>query len=56
MGKFSRTLLSSLVLCLGLSACGIKAPLYLPEKKYPQNVSAPHNETQAQLHPLINHS
>jgi predicted small lipoprotein YifL len=45
-------LLSSLMLTLGLSACGIKGPLYIPEKKYPQNVSVPHNTTYAQLRQL----
>lgn len=56
MGKLTRALLFSLVLTLVLSACGIKGPLYIPEKKYPQNVSAPHSETRAQLHQLTANS
>lgn len=49
MSKFTHALLWSLVITSALSACGIKGPLYIPEKKYPQNVSAPHIETHAQL-------
>jgi len=26
-----------LVICFSLNACGIKGPLYIPEKQYPQN-------------------
>jgi predicted small lipoprotein YifL len=53
VSKFTRVLLWSLALSLALSACGIKGPLYIPEKKYPQNVSAPHTEMHAHLHQLI---
>ena len=56
MSKFTRTLLCSLALTSAFSACGIKGPLYIPEKKYPQNVSAPHSEVRAQLHQLIVYS
>lgn len=56
VSKLTRALLFSLVLTLVLSACGIKGPLYIPEKKYPQNVSAPHSETRAQLHQLTANS
>lgn|GEM_PF-528236 len=52
MSKFAPALLWSLMLTSALSACGIKGPLYIPEKKYPQNVSAPHAETHAKLHQL----
>ena len=52
MSKFTRGLLWSLVLTLALSACGIKGPLYIPEKKYPQNVSVPQTTIHAQLHQL----
>ncbi len=52
MSKLTRGFLLSLTLTLALSACGIKGPLYIPEKKYPQNVSAPHSESRAQLHQL----
>jgi len=31
-----RLLLLSIVLCLTLTACGSKGPIYLPEKQYPQ--------------------
>ncbi|MEZ0315451.1 MAG: lipoprotein [Methylophilaceae bacterium] len=27
----------SIAACLSLSACGIKGPLYIPEKQYPQS-------------------
>ncbi len=53
MSKFTRVLLWSLVLTSTLSACGIKGPLYIPEKKYPQNVSGPQTGTHAQLHQLL---
>ena len=53
MNKLTRILLWSLALTSALSACGIKGPLYIPEKKYPQNVSLPHSETHAKLHQLI---
>ena len=52
MSKFTHALLWSLTLTSVLSACGIKGPLYIPEKKYPQNVSVPHTETHTQLHQL----
>jgi len=52
VSRFTRVLLSSLMLTLALSACGIKGPLYIPEKRYPQNVSVPHNTMHAQLHQL----
>jgi predicted small lipoprotein YifL len=53
VSNFTRVLLWSLALTVPLSACGIKGPLYIPEKKYPQNVSAPHTEMHAHLHQLI---
>jgi predicted small lipoprotein YifL len=56
VSKFTRVLLWSLALTATLSACGIKGPLYIPEKKYPQNVGVPHTETLAQLHQLTVHS
>jgi len=31
-----RLILLSIVLCLTVTACGSKGPLYLPEKQYPQ--------------------
>lgn len=31
-----RLILLGIVLCLTLTACGAKGPLYLPEKQYPQ--------------------
>jgi predicted small lipoprotein YifL len=53
VSKFIRVLLWSFALTLALSACGIKGPLYIPEKKYPQNASTPQTEAYAQLHQLI---
>ena len=32
-----RVILLSVLLCLTLTACGTKGPLYIPEQKYPQN-------------------
>jgi predicted small lipoprotein YifL len=29
----------SVLLAMSLVSCGVKAPLYLPEKKYPQDAS-----------------
>jgi predicted small lipoprotein YifL len=31
-----RALLMGILLCLTITACGAKGPLYLPEKQYPQ--------------------
>lgn len=31
-----RPLILILLLCLGMTACGTKGSLYIPEKKYPQ--------------------
>lgn len=31
-----RLILLSIILCLTVTACGAKGPLYLPEKQYPQ--------------------
>jgi predicted small lipoprotein YifL len=31
-----RIFLLSILLCLALTACGYKGPLYLPEKQFPQ--------------------
>lgn len=31
-----RLILLSIVLCLAVTACGAKGPLYIPEKQYPQ--------------------
>lgn len=39
MNQFKRGVLVAVLLSLILSACGIKGPLYIPEKKYPQNTS-----------------
>ena len=39
MNQFKRAVLWSVLLSLILSACGIKGPLYIPEKKYPQKTS-----------------
>lgn len=39
MNQFRRAVLWGVLLGLILSACGIKGPLYIPEKKYPQNTS-----------------
>lgn len=52
MSKFTRAFLWGLALTSALSACGIKGPLYIPEKKYPQNVSVPQTKAPAQLHQL----
>lgn len=32
-----RAILTGIILCLTLSACGTKGPLYLPERQYPQD-------------------
>ncbi|MFZ9642159.1 MAG: LPS translocon maturation chaperone LptM [Candidatus Methylopumilus sp.] len=56
MSKITRGLLWAVALTLALSACGIKGPLYIPEKKYPQNVSAPQHQMLAQLHQLTANS
>lgn len=37
MNKLKRSILLGVLLSFSLSACGIKGPLYIPEKKYPQN-------------------
>lgn len=39
MNQFKRAVLWGVLLSLILSACGIKGPLYIPEKKYPQKTS-----------------
>ena len=39
MRRITKFLSLSLLLTTMLSACGVKGPLYIPEKKYPQNVS-----------------
>jgi len=39
MNQFKRGLLLGVLLSVTLSACGIKGPLYIPEKKYPQKTS-----------------
>ena len=39
MNQFTRAVLWGVFLGFILSACGIKGPLYIPEKKYPQNTS-----------------
>ena len=31
-----RLILLAIILCLTLTACGSKGPIYLPEKQYPQ--------------------
>lgn len=31
-----RAILCLILICLGLSACGAKGPLYIPEQRYPQ--------------------
>ena len=56
VSKLIIALLWSLVLTLAISACGIKGPLYIPEKKYPQNVSAPQIDMRPQLHQLTANS
>jgi predicted small lipoprotein YifL len=45
MPKFNTKFAISFILCLtyfGLTACGTKGPLYIPEQRYPQK-----NDTQA---------
>ncbi len=39
MRRITKLLSVSVFLAITLSACGVKGPLYIPEKKYPQNVS-----------------
>ncbi len=39
MRRITKFLSLSVLLAITLSACGVKAPLYIPEKKYPQDVS-----------------
>jgi len=39
MNQFTRAVLWGVFLGFILSACGIKGPLYIPEKKYPQKTS-----------------
>jgi predicted small lipoprotein YifL len=39
MRRITKLLGVSVLLAMTLSACGVKGPLYIPEKKYPQNVS-----------------
>jgi predicted small lipoprotein YifL len=56
VSKITHGLLWAVALTLALSACGIKGPLYIPEKKYPQNVSAPQHQMHAQLHQLTANS
>ena len=40
MNQFKRIFLLGMLFTLLLSACGIKGPLYIPEKKYPAKTSA----------------
>lgn len=39
MNQFNRIFLLGVLFTLLLSACGIKGPLYIPEKKYPAKTS-----------------
>lgn len=39
MNQFKRGVLLAVLLGFMLSACGIKGPLYIPEKRYPQQTS-----------------
>lgn len=39
MNQFKRIFLLGMLFTLLLSACGIKGPLYIPEKKYPAKTS-----------------
>jgi predicted small lipoprotein YifL len=39
MNQFNRIFLLGILFTLLLSACGIKGPLYIPEKKYPPKTS-----------------
>ena len=39
MRQFNRSVLLGVAISVFLSACGIKGPLYIPEKKYPQKTS-----------------
>lgn len=43
MDKFKRSILLGVLITFSLSACGIKGPLYIPEKKYPQKTSWNHS-------------
>jgi predicted small lipoprotein YifL len=36
-----RLMLLCLVLCLPVTACGAKGPIYLPERQYPQGAPSP---------------
>ncbi len=36
MRTFLRIFFLGLLICLTITACGTKGPLYLPEKQYPQ--------------------
>jgi predicted small lipoprotein YifL len=54
MPKFNKKFAMTLTLCLayfGLTACGTKGPLYIPEQRYPQK-----NDTQTpeQSNPAAN--
>ena len=40
MNQFNRIFLLGVLFTLLLSACGIKGPLYIPEKKYPAKTSS----------------
>lgn len=49
MRRITKFLSLSLLLALMLSACGVKGPLYIPEKKYPQNVGLQHPKVASHL-------
>ena len=40
-----RVILLSILLCLTMTACGTKGPLYIPEKKYPQSQDSKPQDT-----------
>lgn len=45
MRDFYVKLASLSLLCLMLSACGTKGPLYIPEQQYPQDSAEPASQT-----------
>jgi predicted small lipoprotein YifL len=43
-----RNLLMLVVVMMLFSACGVKGPLYLPEKRYPQSPTTPAKPVQTE--------
>jgi predicted small lipoprotein YifL len=49
MHRQTKILSMCVLIAMTLSSCGVKAPLYLPEKKYPQDASLKQLKVASQL-------